>query len=97
MNDAKNAIEELGAEKRIVNEVMADAVDVGVDHKGINDSQDDHDPEGCPREEEEKSKEVAEMEKARESRNGVPPRMGEDFRVRQGPFYSDGVSVHEGI
>jgi tRNA(Ile2) C34 agmatinyltransferase TiaS len=62
LNDAKKAIQKLEAEERIVNEVMSDAVDVGIDHESVNESQNEHDPERSAREKEEESKEVGEME-----------------------------------
>jgi hypothetical protein len=38
--DSKNAIQRLGAEERIVNEVVPHPVDVRIDHQGINEPQD---------------------------------------------------------
>ena len=95
LNDAKKAIQKLGTEKRIVNEVMSDAVDVGIDRESVNESQNEHDPEGSAREKEEESKEVGEMEKARAYRDGIPTGVGKQLRVGRGPVYSDGVSGHE--
>ena len=95
LNDAKKAIQKLGTEKRIVNEVMSDAVDVGIDHESVNESQNEHDPERRAREKEEESKEVGEMEKARAYRDGIPTGVGKQLRVGGGPVYSDGVSGHE--
>ena len=95
LNDAKKAIQKLGTKKRIVNEVMSDAVDVGIDHKSVNESQNEHDPERSTREKEEETKEVGEMEKARAYRDGIPTGVGKQLRVGGGPVYSDGVSGHE--
>ena len=95
LNDAKKAVQKLGTEKRIVNEVMSDAVDVGVDHESVNESQNEHDPKRSAREKEEESKEVGEMEKARAYGDDIPTGVGKQLRVGDGPVYSDGVSGHE--
>lgn len=95
LNDAKKAVQKLGTKKRVVNEVMSDAVDVGIDHESVNESQNEHNPERSAREKEEESKEVGEMEKARAYRDGIPTGVGKQLRVGGGPIYSDGVSGHE--
>ena len=95
LNDAKKAVQKLGTEKRIVNEVMSDAVDVGIDHESVNESQNEHNPERSARKKEEESKEVGEVEKTRAYRDGIPTGVGKQLRVGGGPVYSDGVSGHE--
>jgi len=47
---AENAIEELRTEKRVVNEIVRNAVDIGVDHERINKTHSEHDPERRVRE-----------------------------------------------
>ena len=61
MGDSKNAIQNFGTEKRVMNEIVADAVDVGVDHQRVNKSENQHYPERRMRVKEEKSQEIREM------------------------------------
>ena len=66
LGDPKKPIEELRTEERVMNEVVTDAVDVGVDHQRINESQDQHDPERRVREKEVEAEQIGEMKQARQ-------------------------------
>ena len=62
-----------------MNEVVGNAVDVGVDHQGIDKAHDEHDPKRRVRVEEEHRQEKREMKKASERRHQVPAGIGEDL------------------
>lgn len=94
LGNAKEAVQYWGAEKWIVNEVVADAIDVGIDHQRIDEPEDEHDPEWRNREQKEESEEVGQMEKTGQSRDRIPTGVREQLRVRHRPFYSDGVAIH---
>ena len=59
--DSKNAIQSLGAEERIVNEVVPHPVDVRIDHQRINEPENQHQPQRCMRIEEKQSNEISQM------------------------------------
>src|SRR5690242_20701303 len=72
---AKQTIEKVRWEKRMVNEVMRYAVDVGIDHQGINEPHTRHDPERGVREKKVHGHEIAKVEKAGERGQDVSGRV----------------------
>ena len=86
LDDSEKAIQQRQTEKWIVNEVMSDAVDVGVHHQRINKSQDEHDPKRCVREKEEESEEEREVDKLGQRRHDVPARVRKNFRIGSWAF-----------
>jgi hypothetical protein len=64
--NSKKSIEQRRAKEWIVDEVVSDAVDVRIDHKRINETEDQHHPERDARIKEEEREKVCEMEETRE-------------------------------
>src|SRR2546430_16484185 len=75
-----------------MNEIVANTVDVRVDHQRVNESENQHHPEWCMGVEEEQTQEIGEMKKSRRSRDRVPARVREELGVCRRTFYSYGVS-----
>ena len=59
--DSKNAIQSLGAEEGIVNEVVPHPVDVRIDHQRINEPENQHHPQRRMGIEEKQSNEISKM------------------------------------
>ena len=96
LSNAERAIEKFPTEKRIMNEVVADAIDVGVDHQRINEPEKKHHPKRRVRIQKEQADKVGEMKKSGRGGQDVPARVREDPRIRRRPFGPDYVSVHGG-
>ena len=79
LHDSKKSIEQRRAEEWVMDEVVPDAVDVRVDHQCVDESENQHHPQRRARVKEEKRKEISEVEQARECRNCVPARVGEEL------------------
>src|SRR6187551_2174823 len=79
--DSKNAIESLGTEERIVNEVVPHPVDVRIDHQ----------PKRCMRIEKKQSNEISQMKYAGQRGDGIPARMREQPGICRRPFYSNNL------
>ena|SRR5947209_5837689 len=94
LGDAEKTIEEVRTKEWVVNEVMAHAIDVGVDHERINKSQNQHYPERRVRVQEEQAEKIGEVEKAGGNGNGIPAGVGEQTRVSRRPFNADWLGVH---
>src|SRR5207237_7607524 len=72
LRDSKQTIQEFGAEKRIMNEIVAHSVDVRVDHQRVNKSEDEHQPQRRMRKEEVESQEIRQMKKSRCGWENIP-------------------------
>lgn len=77
-----------------MNEVVRETVDIRIDHQRINKAQDDHDPQRCVREEEEKCDEKCEMKKTTQRRQKVPARVSEQLGGGLWSFYDDWIGIH---
>ena len=64
LSNAEETIEERRAKERIVDEVMGQAVDVGIHHERINEAHDEHHPERRVRIKKKHRQEIGEMKKA---------------------------------
>ena len=72
LDDSEEPVQKLGAEERVVNEIVRHAVDVGVDHERVNEPEDQHDPERRVRVEKEESEKEREMEETRQQSGRCP-------------------------
>ena len=72
LGDSKKAIQNVGTEKWVVNEVVTNAVDVRIHHQRIDKSQNQHHPERRVRVQKEQSYKIGEMEKAGQSGHRIP-------------------------
>ena len=78
-----------------MNEIVGDAIDVGVNHQGINEAHDQHDPERRIRKKEIHRQEVEEVKQAGQRGHDVPSRVRKNLRISFGAFDMDGFShVH---
>ena len=75
LRDSKQTIQEFGAEKRIMNEIVAHPVDVRVDHQRVNKSEDEHHPQRRVREKEIETQEIRQMKKTRSGWENIPARV----------------------
>ena len=94
LDDSEKAIQQRRTEKWIVNEVVPDAIDVGVHHQRINESQTEHDPKRCVREKEEEREEIREVEKTGQRRHDIPACVRKNFRIGSGAFDIQRINVH---
>jgi hypothetical protein len=93
LEDAKYPVQEIGSKEGVVDEVVGDAVDVGVDHQGVEEADGEHDPEGDMREEEVHADEPGEVEERGKGGNDVPPGMREELGVRGGTLDIEDVGA----
>lgn len=78
-----------------MNEIVGDAIDVGVNHEGINEAHDQHDPERRIRKKEIHRQEVEEVKQAGQRGHDVPSRVRKNLRISFRAFDMDGIShVH---
>jgi len=96
LGDAKEPIEDPRAEKRVMNEVVTDAVDVGIHHQRVNETKNQHYPERRVRVQKEEPEKISEMEEPGQSGHGVPAGVREQPRLGCGSFSANCVSVHGG-
>jgi len=92
--DAKNAIQGIGAEERIVNEVVPHPVDVRIDHQRVDKPQNQHQPQRCMGIEKKQSNEISQMEQASQRGNDIPARMLEQPGICGRPLYSNSFGIH---
>jgi hypothetical protein len=90
----KKSIEKRPTEEWIVNEVVSDSIDVGINHQRVNKAKDQHDPKRRVRVEKEEREKINEVEQAGECRNDIPSGVCEKFRVGFGAFDYDGIGGH---
>src|ERR1700736_85638 len=94
--DSKKAVHDFGTEKWIVNEIMADAVDVRVNHQRINEAEDQHHTERRVGIQKEQPEKVSEMKKSGGRGQHVPAGVRKNARARVGSVDADGLGVHGG-
>src|SRR5882724_1992567 len=94
LRDSKKAVQNFGAEKWVVDEVVTNAIDVGVHHQRVDETENQHHPERRVRVEKEKAEKVGEMKKPGRCREHVPTRVREHARVGRGSIDADGVAGH---
>ena len=94
LRDSKQAIEQLRAEKRVMNEVVPHPVDVRIHHQRVNEPENQHNPQRRMRKQKVQPEKVREMEKPRSGWNGIPTRVREELGIRDRAFYSDRVCSH---
>lgn len=94
LSDSKEPIEQFRAEEWVMNKIVPNAVDVGVDHQRVNESKDQHYPERRVRVKEEESQEISEMKQGRHSWNRVPARVREEPGSCRRTLYADGIGGH---
>src|SRR4029077_20198339 len=97
LSDSKKAIEQLRAEKRVMNEVVPHPVDVRIHHQRINESENQHHPQRGMRKQKVKREKIYEMKKPRRGWNSIPACVCEELGIRARAFYSDRVSRHVSI
>src|SRR5213083_2181224 len=94
LSDSKKAIEKLRSEKRVMNEVVPDAIDVRIHHQRINEPEDQHHPQRRVRKQKVESEKVNKMKKPSRGWNCIPACVREELGIRGRAFYSDRVSSH---
>src|SRR5437016_1460751 len=94
LSDSKKAIEKLRSEKRVMNEVVPDAIDVRIHHQRVNEPENQHHPQRRVRKQKVERQKVSEMEKPRSGWNGIPACVREELGIGGRAFYSDRVSSH---
>ncbi len=94
LSDSKKAIEKLRSEKRVMNEVVPDAIDVRIHHQRINEPKNQHHPKRRVRKQKVEAEKISEMKKPRRGWNCIPACVREELGVRRSTFYSDRVSGH---
>ena len=95
LGHAEKAIQRLRTEERVVNEIVAYAVDVRIDHQRVDEPKNQHHPQRRVGVEEEKPDEISQMKQARERWNRIPARVRENLRARSGALDWDQVgSAH---
>jgi len=94
LSDSKKAIKKLRAEKRVMNEVVPDAIDVRVHHQRINEPENQHHPKRRVRKQKVEPKKIREMKKPRRGWNCIPACVREELGISGRAFYSDRVSSH---
>src|ERR1700758_11332 len=77
LRDSKQTIQELGTEKRIMNEIVPHPVDVRVDHQRVKEPENQHHPQRRIRKDKVKSQKIRETKKPSRSRENIPARMRE--------------------
>ena len=77
--NAKQAVQQGRAEKRVVNKIVADAIDIGVDHQRVDQPQNQHHPQRRAREKQEECEKIGEMKKTRQRWHRVPARVREEL------------------
>src|SRR5262249_28133367 len=70
--DSKQAIEQSGTEKRVMNKIVSHPVDVRVDHQRVDEPENQHHPQRRVQKQEIEAQEIKEMKKTRGRWNGVP-------------------------
>src|SRR5260370_35908461 len=85
----EEAIEQLRPEKRIMNEVVRHAIDVGVDHQRVNEAEDEHHPERRVRKQKVEPEKVGEMKKPGRRGQSVQSGESEKPRYSSGPLVTD--------
>jgi hypothetical protein len=94
LSDSKEAIEKLRSEKRVMNEVVPDAIDVRIHHQRINEPENQHHPQRRVRKQKVEPEKIREMKKPRRGWNCIPACVREELGIRGRAFYSDRVSSH---
>src|SRR5215211_2070852 len=94
LSDSKKAIEKLRPEKRVMNEVVPDAIDVRIHHQRVHEPGNQHDPQRSVRKQKIECEQIREMKKPRRGWNCVPACVREELGTRGRAFYSDNVSTH---
>src|SRR5438874_7907026 len=94
LSDSKKAIEKLRSEKRVMNEVVSDAIDVRIHHERISEPENQHHPQRRVRKQKIEPEKIREMKKPRRSWNSIPACVREELGIRGRAFYSDRVSSH---
>src|SRR5258708_13444922 len=94
LRDSKKAIEKLRSEKRVVNEVVPDAIDVRIHHQRVNEPENQHHPQRRVRKQKVEPQKVSEMEKPRTGWNAIPACVREELGIGGRAFYSDPFSTH---
>ena len=97
LSDSKKAIEKLRSEKRVMNEVVPDAIDVRIHHQRINEPENQHHPQRRVRKQKVEPEKIREMKKPRPGWNCIPACVREELGIRGRAFYSDRVSSHGSI
>src|SRR4051812_24128513 len=80
----EESVQQRQSEKRIVDKIVTDAVDVGVNHQRVDKAEDQHDPERFSRIQIEQREKVKEMEQSGHYRQSIPARVREQSRISCG-------------
>ena len=94
LRDPKQPIDQFWTEKRVVNEIVPNPVDVRIDHQGINEPEDQHHPQRRVRVKEEQAHKICQVKKARRGRNSIPARMRENLWIGLRALNSNHVGIH---
>src|SRR6266403_4807370 len=94
LRDSKKAVQNFGAEKWVVDEVVTNAIDVGVHHQRVDETENQHHPERRVRIQKEEPEKIGEVKKAGRCREHVPTRVREQSRIGRGPLGADYIGVH---
>src|SRR2546423_2744085 len=97
LSDSKKAIEKLRSEKRVMNEVVPDAIDVRIHQQRVNEPENQHHPQRRVRKQKVEPEKIREMKKPRSGWNRIPACVREELGIRRRAFYSDRVSSHRPI
>jgi hypothetical protein len=94
LRDSKQAIEQLRAEKRVMNEVVPHPVDVRIHHQASKRTRESASPTAAHAETKSRARKDTRDEKAPPRWNGIPACVREELGIRGRAFYSDRVSSH---
>src|SRR5438093_10341276 len=71
LSDSKKAIEKLRSEKRVMNEVVPDAIDVRIHHQRVKEPENEHHPQRRVRKQKVEPEKIREMKKPRRGWNCI--------------------------